>query len=373
MLLWTERPEFEKGMARLRLVDLFCGCGGLTLGIAQAATAAGVGLDVTLAVDREQVALDTYRENFPKAGAETGDVAALFDGPLGAKATKAERATLKKAGAVDILVGGPPCQGHSSLNNWTRGKDPKNLLYLRMVRAAAVLQPKLLVIENVPSVVNDHNKVVKAAEIHLRGIGYTVASAIVDLRPLGVSQLRRRHVLVAMAGGLRDAGDVLVEVSAPETKLQPTLRDAIGDLVQPAGTTPFDTAPKPSAKNIKRMNYLLTEEIYDLPNHLRPTCHQDDHSYKSMYGRLSWDKPAQTITSGYGSIGQGRYMHPDKPRALTPHEAARLQGFPDYFRFDGVQLRSDLATLIGNAVPPALSRTLLATLVKELAESGDRG
>lgn len=373
MLLETERPEFEKGTSRLHLVDLFCGCGGLTLGIAQAAAAAGVGLDVKLAVDREQVAVDTYRENFPKAAVETGDLAVLFDGSLGARATQVERATAKKAGDVDILVGGPPCQGHSSLNNWTRGKDPKNLLYLRMVRAAEVLQPKMLVIENVPAVVYDHNKVVRSADIHLRGIGYSVASAVVDLCSLGVAQLRRRHVLVATAEGFCPAQAVLSRVRSPETELDPTLRDAIGDLVQPSGRTPFDTAPKPSAENFKRMDHLLTNGLYDLPNHLRPTCHQDDHSYKSMYGRLSWDKPAQTITSGYGSIGQGRYMHPEMRRALTPHEAARLQGFPDYFRFDGVQLRSDLATLIGNAVPPALSRTLLATLVDDLSDTADRG
>jgi DNA (cytosine-5)-methyltransferase 1 len=91
-----------------------------------------------------------------------------------------------------------------------------------------------------------------------------------------------------------------------------------------------------------------------------------------MYGRLSWDKPAQTITSGYGSIGQDRYMHPDRPRALPPHEAARLQGFPDYFKFDGVRRRSDLATLIGNAVPPTLPCNLVSGLVEALAESVDR-
>ena len=77
-----------------------------------------------------------------------------------------------------------------------------------------------------------------------------------------------------------------------------------------------------------------------------------------MYGRLNWQLPAQTITSGFGSIGQGRYMHPSLARALTPHEAARIQGFPDYFDFSAVVKRAGLATMIGNAVPPALSRAI---------------
>ena len=90
-----------------------------------------------------------------------------------------------------------------------------------------------------------------------------------------------------------------------------------------------------------------------------------------MYGRLSWDSPSQTITSGYGSIGQGRFMHPEQARALTPHEAARLQGFPDYFRFDNVERRSDLATIIGNAVPPALGQALFEELASRLSSAAD--
>ena len=115
------------------------------------------------------------------------------------------------------------------------------------------------------------------------------------------------------------------------------------------------------------MRYLLRTGKTDLPNDRRPPCHQDDgHSYVSMYGRLSWGLPAQTITSGFGSIGQGRYMHPDLPRALTAHEAARLQGFPDYFRFGKATLRGDLATIIGNAVPPNLAREVAAALLPHI-------
>jgi DNA (cytosine-5)-methyltransferase 1 len=119
------------------------------------------------------------------------------------------------------------------------------------------------------------------------------------------------------------------------------------------------------------MKYLLDRGEYDLPNELRPPCHQGDHSYKSMYGRLKWDEPAQTITSGFGSIGQGRYMHPERARALTAHEAARIQGFPDYFDFSSCPTRSALATMIGNAVPPALAASLIGAYLSQASASAE--
>ena len=84
-----------------------------------------------------------------------------------------------------------------------------------------------------------------------------------------------------------------------------------------------------------------------------------------MYGRLRWDEPAQTITSGFSSIGQGRYMHPDQLRALTAHEAARIQGFPDYFQFAGAPGITAMSMMIGNAVPPPLGREIFSRLLKE--------
>jgi len=104
------------------------------------------------------------------------------------------------------------------------------------------------------------------------------------------------------------------------------------------------------------MQYLLTTGNFDLPDERRPPCHRGGgHSYKSMYGRLSWDMPAQTVTRGFGSPGQGRFIHPARPRTITPHEAARLQFFPDFFDFSSVSKRTELATMIGNAVPMKLS------------------
>ena len=112
-----------------------------------------------------------------------------------------------------------------------------------------------------------------------------------------------------------------------------------------------------SLANAGRAEYLLRTGKFDLPNPRRPTCHRDNpsHRYTAMYGRLRWNEPAHTITTGFGSPGQGRYLHPDEPRTLTPHEAARVQFFPDWFGFSAATTRTTLAHCIGNAVPPKLS------------------
>lgn len=358
----TERPNFEGPEQPLTTVDLFAGCGGLTLGIAQAARQLNRGLDVRLAVELDPTAAAVYRANFPLVRELcVADVTSIFSPELENPLTAAEIYVRRRVGKLDVLVGGPPCQGHSNLNNHTRRDDPKNALYAIMARAACVLQPEVVVIENVPAVVNDKYKGKNAVSVvreKLRELDYAVCDQVVSLYELGVPQRRKRHILVAIRKGKDRPQEVLKSLSSSPANLA-DLEWAISDLVEPAGGQLFDRVPKASAANIKRMEYLLANGEYDLPNHLRPKCHQGEHSYKSMYGRLSWKKPAQTITSGFGSIGQGRYMHPDQPRALTPHEAARLQGFPDYFDFGGVTTRSALATMIGNAVPPQLARRLI--------------
>jgi DNA (cytosine-5)-methyltransferase 1 len=361
------RPDFEVGDGSFTLVDLFAGCGGLTLGTAQAVSAAGMALDIPLAVDVDEAAIGVYAGNFPGAKVETATVDEYFNGKLGAQVTKAEKTTRDRIGELDLLVGGPPCQGHSDLNNHTRRDDPKNALYARMARAAEVLLPNFVIIENVPTVRHDISDVVGTARAHLEAKNYVVAEATVSLHALGVAQRRKRHVLLASRLPEINPETILKWITGRKPRADRNLRWAIGDLVnikKPAG---YDTPPKASAENQRRMQYLLENKLFDLPNSERPTCHQDAHSYKSMYGRLSWKSPAQTITSGFGSIGQGRYMHPSLARALTPHEAARLQGFPDYFDFTGVARRADLATMIGNAVPPALAREIVAALLRSAA------
>ncbi|KQY22808.1 hypothetical protein ASD16_09320 [Cellulomonas sp. Root485] len=345
------------------MVDLFAGCGGLTLGTAEAANASGFAVDVRLAVDFEDAAIRAYKANFPSAKTQVAAVETIFDGDLGGEPTANELSAARSVGSLDILVGGPPCQGHSSLNNHTRRDDPKNRFYLRMARAAEVLRPKVVLIENVPAVVHDSEGVVDRASKALTSAGYTVTNSIVELVRLGVPQKRRRHVLLGVRNELVDEDFDLASVLDAGTEKSRDLRWAIGDLEKKASTSWVDTPSRPSAENLARMQWLIENDEHDLPNRLRPLCHQGEHSYVSMYGRLKWKEPAQTITSGFGSLGQGRFMHPSLCRTLTPHEAARIQGFPDYFAFDSAVTRTQLAVIIGNAVPPALASTLVARLI----------
>ena len=162
--LWTtRRPDFEFGNRVFRLADIFAGCGGLSLGVSQAATDHGWATEVALAVDIDPAMTAVYKANFPKADVQTVPVDKIFDGPLSAEPTAAESEIVDRIGKVDALVGGPPCQGHSDLNNHTRRTDPKNLLYLTMVRAARMLKPSVVLVENVPAVRNDRRQLVRTA------------------------------------------------------------------------------------------------------------------------------------------------------------------------------------------------------------------
>ncbi len=369
----TVRPDYEAGATRIRVVDLFAGGGGLTIGAAEAARRVGVGTTVALAVENADAAADVYALNFPDANLVREDVAKLFDGSLGAKTTSGERKLARQIGEVDLLLAGPPCQGHSDLNNHTRRKDPRNALYLRAARAAEILLPTFVVIENVPAVRHDEGNVVALATSALEAAGYTVASAVLDLVKFGVPQRRRRHILLAVHGKLVDPA-VLLDIRSPcDGHTERSVRWAIDDLVDTSTSSGLDDSSTPTNDNRERMQWLIANDAYDLPNAMRPSCHRDkSHTYDAMYGRLKWDNPAPTITTGFGSMGQGRFVHPSRARTITPHEAARLQTLPDFFNIDSRKGRGAWATVIGNAVPPLFGVHLIEPLLCSLQQTVDR-
>lgn len=359
-LTTAQRPKDRSVRSRaLRAVDLFAGCGGLTCGLEEATRRAGRRLEVALAIELDPSIAAIYQASFPSAHLLTGDVASVFDGDLGAPLTMTENLARFAAGDVDVLVAGPPCQGHSDLNNHTRREDPKNALYGRVARAAEVLRPRLVVIENVPPVQWDRGGVVDTTRTHLEKLGYSVHAEVVDLRYAGVPQTRKRYLLIASK---LDSYVPLVELGELQTTWGDhgarTVEWAIADLVGREGGSVFDTSAKSSEDNKRRIDFLFDNALWDLPDSERPDCHRlKEHSYKSVYGRLWWDKPAPTVTTGFGSMGQGRYVHPLERRTITPHEAARLQTFPDWFTWPTTK-RTVLSTMIGNAVPPLLMVTL---------------
>jgi DNA (cytosine-5)-methyltransferase 1 len=346
--------------SELRIVDLFSGCGGMSLGAWEAARRLNRELRVRLAVDVNGNALDVYRANLADADSILlgSDVNLVF-GQVGAKSRPREVTELvEQIGCVDVLLAGPPCQGNSDLNNRSRRRDPRNELYLSAIHAVELLRPKLAIIENVPGVVHDVGGVIEKAHALLRELGYRVCPILAEFNDYGVPQLRRRHVTIASK--VLSQGELLA-MCQPTSNHRYALRDFIEGLedepISKSGA--FFAAGDPSPKNRERINWLFDNNKFDLPDEMRPACHSEKaHSYRSMYGRMYWDRPAQTITSGFGSMGQGRYVHPLRRRTLTCHEAARIQGFPDFFRFEASR-KTDLREMIGNAVPPQFCATIV--------------
>jgi len=298
-----------------------------------------------------------FKHNFNPIQSLNQDIAELIDGSIDYHGiTNNEKIFLENyphSIGPELLIGGPPCQGHSDLNNHSRRSDPRNNLYLRMIRAAKLLRPTGIVIENVPTVIHSKERVVQRARDKLCQMGYHPQEAILWANDFGVPQKRKRHFLIASM--VKEPNfSILDSVRMNKSR---TLDWAISDLIaQYDDNDTFNSSSRPSAENQRRMNWLLDNDEYDLPNEERPKCHQNGHNYPAVYGRLRSDRPTDTITAGFGSTGQGRFMHPSATpgRTLTPHEAARVQTFPDWFDF-GNHRRGTLSKTIGNAVPPLLA------------------
>lgn len=349
------------GAPTMRVADLFAGCGGLTLGLHEACRALGLAMEPVLAVDTDERALSVYEANFPGVESWKAPVEELIDGEVGNSPTLQEASLRKRVGPIDILVGGPPCQGHSDLNNHTRREDPRNELYLRMARFCEVFRPRHVVIENVPGVLNDRAHVAQRTWAALTKLGYSISTATVNAADLGVAQMRKRNITVASLVIHPDLIAMLSEMGQPRRSVLWTLQGmpAISSLPDV-----YNTAPEPKGETKERIDYLFDSNVYELPDELRPDCHRlKSHTYKSNYGRIYPDRPAQTITTGFGVMGKGRFVHPTERRTLTPHEAARIQFFPDFFQFPDIG-RTQLQKLIGNAVPPKLGYALGVHLLR---------
>lgn len=352
----TTAPPTPPRRQVIRIADLFSGCGGLSLGASEAYRALGTSARFVLASDLYPPALDVYRSNFSPTHTLDLPIETTIDGELGSTPTRCELALRRRVGPVDLVVSGPPCQGHSDLNNHTRRKDPKNRLVLRVARFAEVFEPRHVLIENVQGIRHDRFGALARAKEWLIRLGYEVTDGVVSADSVGVPQSRRRYFLFASRTRVRP----LEQLSSAFTgTFTTTIRWAIDDLRRKQPSTVFDQPSTATPINRRRIDYLFDHDLYDLPDHQRPDCHAvGRHSYKAVYGRLRWDEPAPTITTGFGCMGQGRFVHPADRRTLTPHEAARLQFFPDFFDF-GQRRRGEYQQLIGNAVPPKLAYAVL--------------
>ncbi|MGW9415170.1 DNA cytosine methyltransferase [Arthrobacter cupressi] len=359
---WLEGPAPVSAGPDVTVVDLFSGCGGLSLGASEAIRATGKNPKHVFALDNNFDALEVFRTNFSGTEASQSDVNDLVPGEIGDSPGLEERRLARNFEGLDLLIGGPPCQGNSDLNNHTRRADPKNLLYLKMVRFAEVVRPRHVLIENVPGVMHAQKGVVHTAEKALMQMGYHVSHGILNAAQLGGAQARRRHILLAS----RVHSDVSVDRLADDMSKAPRpVLDAIARLGESKGGSVWNTSAKHYAQNERRMKYMFEHELYELPDDQRPDCHRlKPHRYQAVYGRMYPHLPAPTITAGFGSTGQGRFVHPLEPRTLTPQEAARVQGFPGWFNFSPLPGRRSLQQMIGNAVPTMIAYTAAMELVR---------
>jgi DNA (cytosine-5)-methyltransferase 1 len=234
------------------------------------------------------------------------------------------------------------------------------------------IRPRFFLMENVPALQGPRGRpFLKSIIEKTTKAGYILHDAVLNAADYGVPQLRRRFFLV----GELTQGLSKFEFPRPECSVADysTVRDAIGDLPDP------ELYPKKASKyanhiagNVSELNRLRLSHVppgggrEHIPDELRLACHRvsvEVAGHRNVYGRLPWDRPANTITTKCNSLTRGKFGHPKENRNITMREAARLQGFPDQFEFEGN--RVDVAHQIGNAVPPplagALGRALLAT------------
>jgi len=353
----------DTNVQRLRIVDLFCGSGGFSNGLRMAANAFGLEIDIKFAVDTDEAALAIYRQNHKPEVTVGRSVKDILDSQVIFKDGIASfyydpvlvRDELEQfVGNVDLVVAGPPCQGHSNLNNHTRRDDVRNALYPTAAEIAIAVAAKGVLIENVPAVLHDKYESVQVTRELLGELKWSIDDSVVDATSVGWPQTRKRHFLSATASGEVIAFEKVV--SALSSKPRP-LSWLLGDVLDVESPSFMDRVGRMSEENVERINYLFDEDLYSLPDHIRPKSHQSGHTYPSSYGRMRWDRPSGTITTGFMTPGRGRFVHPLRRRPITPREAARIQGFPDSYFFgsdDQPPSRSLLAKWIGDAVPGPL-------------------
>jgi DNA (cytosine-5)-methyltransferase 1 len=324
-------------MGRPIAIDLFCGCGGLTLGLKSA------GFRVVGAVDNDPLSVETYKLNHPRVKVWETDIRKL-------KVSAVKKKLNLWKGELDLLAGCPPCQGFSTvrtLNGGRRIEDERNDLIYEFLRFVEGLRPKTVMMENVPGLAVD--KRMEALMEQLTELGYSGEFRILDAADYGVPQRRRRVIVLAGRFGP-------VDFASPEgTRL--TVRNAIGNL--PAAGMSSDSLHDMPEKRAPRVVEFIGRIPKDggsrlqLGEDAQLSCHKKCNGFKDIYGRMAWDQPAPTITSGCVNPSKGRFLHPEEDRSITLREAALLQGFPVDYRISLRRGKFPAAALIGNALPPA--------------------
>lgn len=357
----------------MNVLDLFCGAGGLSLGFKN------VGFNIVGGIDFNKDAIETHSRNFKNGFHFCGDIATLDDDFI----------KQQFLGKVDVIVGGPPCQGFSAANKWQESsiEDPRNKLFYEFIRFVKTLKPKAFVMENVKGILTKENGYVKDTMIEIMSeIGYRVNVKVLLASDYGVPQNRSRAFFI----GIREDLDAIFDFNRLEKKQTVTVEDAISDLyniceenIGKDGLFSFINQ-KPLSKYQKLMRKDSNDFLYNhnikfpqkkvqermsyvpeggnwkyVPEYLWDTIRTNRHS--SAYRRLNSKEPSITIDTGHMN-----YFHPLYNRVPTVRESARIQSFPDDFIFlgsQGAQFRQ-----VGNAVPPLLSEAIAKILREYIKE-----
>jgi DNA (cytosine-5)-methyltransferase 1 len=335
--------------------DSFCGAGGLALGLEWA------GFEVLASFDASECAVKTFRENLSNR--------CLHE--------KAENLTAQRLfreagfeGRLDLFSGGPPCQGFSKQKRGAHLGDERNELVFEFARLVREADSRFFLLENVDQFGKKRGKDF-VGRIRDELSGYDLYPQFYNCADYGLAQTRVRFVIVGKLKSVR-AG---FRIPGPTVKRWRTVGEALDGMPEPPKDYsehigfPNHYAAKVTPINVERFSHVPQGGgWWDIPEDLRLRCHQKvDRSsggWPDVYGRLKVDGQAPTLTAGFDSFTRGRYGHPLSDRPLTPREAARLQGFPDGFRFSGT--RWDVRSQIGNAVPPPLAQAIGQEIIRSL-------
>lgn len=316
-------------------VDLFSGCGGLTLGLKQA------GFRVLGAVEIDPLAVETYKANHKSVKVWKQDIRKV-------QAVDMARRLKLRRGQLDLLAGCPPCQGFSTLttlNGHTDQDDPRNDLVLQFLRFVRAFRPKAIMMENVPGLAKDAR--LERFLSALTAMGYQCSYNVLDAAKYGVPQRRRRFILLA---GYRKS----ISFGKPSPEIR-TVREALRGLGRQVRHDPLHTLPQKRSEKVKRLIASIPKNggsRLDLGAELQLACHQSCDGFKDVYGRMAWDDVAPTITGGCFNPSKGRFLHPVRNRAISLREAAVLQSFPATYSFSLKKGKCATAQMIGNALPP---------------------
>lgn len=365
----SSEPQYS--LKKYKVIDLFAGAGGFTLGFVQTGR-----FEPVFANDFNIHAAKTYNANFGDH-CHHGDINEFL---------QRKSSALPQA---DIVIGGPPCQGFSLLNK-RRHDDHRKELWKAFLEIVERVLPRVFVMENVPELLAslEFLEIRKTAQ----SLGYFLVSGILNAADYGVPQRRKRAIVIASRCGRPVLPSPTHFDSQKGRNLYQhgllaweTVGRAIGDLPAAEGTDiklglvppPMDLhfGRTPTKKSLQRYKCIPEGgNRIDLQKNrldLTPECWiRKKSGGTDLFGRLWWDRPAFTIRTEFFKPEKGRYLHPRQHRPITHREAARLQSFPDSFAFVGTKI--EVAKQIGNAVPPLLARSVAKAVLDHLLETSDR-